>query len=40
VSMTNQETEATDRQCWDWVEASVWTERMLAARDNGVTGGK
>ena len=25
---------------WSWVEASVWTERMLAALDNGVTGGK
>ncbi len=25
---------------WDWVEASVWTERMLAALVNGVKGGK
>jgi RNA-directed DNA polymerase len=25
---------------WAWVEASVWTERMLAALDNGVNGGK
>jgi RNA-directed DNA polymerase len=25
---------------WSWVEASVWTERMLAALDNGVQGGK
>ncbi len=25
---------------WDWVEASVWTERMLAALGNGVKGGK
>jgi RNA-directed DNA polymerase len=25
---------------WVWVEASVWTERMLAALDNGVKGGK
>ena len=24
---------------WAWVEASIWTERMLAALDNGVTGG-
>ena len=40
MSMTKQETAATDRQRWDWVEASVWTERMLAALDNGVTGGK
>lgn len=25
---------------WSWVEASVWTERMLAALENGVKGGK
>lgn len=25
---------------WEWVEASVWTERMLAALENGVKGGK
>lgn len=25
---------------WSWVEASVWNERMLAALDNGVKGGK
>jgi len=25
---------------WNWVEASVWTERMLAALENGVRGGK
>lgn len=25
---------------WSWVEASIWTERMLAALDNGVAGGK
>src|SRR4030095_6347915 len=27
-------------QPWTWVEASIWTERMLAALDNGVTGGE
>ena len=27
-------------QRWGWVEASVWTERMLAALGNGVQGGK
>jgi len=27
-------------QLWAWVEASIWTKRMLAALDNGVTGGK
>ena len=25
---------------WAWVEASIWTERMLAALDNGVEGGR
>ena len=25
---------------WEWVEASVWTERMLAALGNGGKGGK
>lgn len=25
---------------WSWVEASIWTESMLAALDNGVKGGK
>ena len=25
---------------WSWVEARVWNERMLAALDNGVKGGK
>lgn len=25
---------------WSWVEACVWNERMLAALENGVTGGK
>jgi RNA-directed DNA polymerase len=25
---------------WQWVEATVWNERMLAALDNGVRGGK
>ena len=40
MSMTKQETETTAQPRWDWVEASVWTERLLAALDNGVTGGK
>ena len=25
---------------WSWVEPSVWTERMLAALETGVKGGK
>lgn len=28
------------QQRWDWVEPSVWTDRMLAALENGVRGGK
>ena len=28
------------RRAWSWVEASVWNERMLAALENGVKGGK
>lgn len=30
----------TEAPSWEWVEASVWTERMLAALENGVKGGK
>ena len=29
-----------DPRTWSWVEASVWTDRMLAALGNGVRGGK
>ena len=25
---------------WDWVDRTIWTERMLAALGNGVQGGK
>ena len=35
-----QEVEACGPSSWKWVEASVWTERMLAALGNGVKGGK
>jgi RNA-directed DNA polymerase len=27
-------------QSWAWGEASIWTKRMVAALDNGVTGGR
>jgi RNA-directed DNA polymerase len=27
------------RARWDWTEASIWTDRMLAALENGVKGG-
>ena len=36
-------TQGADSQApskWDWLESGVWTERMLAALDNGVKGGK
>ncbi len=29
-----------DPSTWSWVEASIWTERMLAALGDGVKGGK
>jgi RNA-directed DNA polymerase len=35
-----QEAEAYIPIGWEWVEASVWTDRMLAALVNGVKGGK
>ena len=34
------ESRSDDPRMWSWVEASVWTERMLAALGNGVQGGK
>jgi len=41
---TQQAGEAQDpwatRARWDWVEAEVWTERMLTALEQGVKGGK
>ena len=37
---TRQETEAPAQHKWLWVEAAVWTVRMLAALVNGVKGGK
>lgn len=30
----------TQARDWRWVEATIWTERMLAALDNGVKGSK
>ena len=36
---TKHGTEPQDPRTWTWVEASVWTKRMLAALGNGVTGG-
>lgn len=37
--LTRQGPEAESPR-WGWVEATVWTERMLAALGNGVQGGK
>jgi hypothetical protein len=28
------------RQKWDWTEATIWTDNMLIALENGVKGGK
>ena len=39
-SIARQGTETPAPLNWGWVEASVWTERMLAALGNGVKGGK
>ena len=38
--VAKQGVEACGPSSWQWVEASVWTERMLAALGNGVKGGK
>lgn len=36
-----QETETTEiRQRWNWVESSIWTDKMLTALEEGVKGGK
>ena len=40
MSETTKRDTDTPRGKWDWVEATVWTERMLAALGNGVQGGK
>jgi len=34
------QTSAGIRSRWDWVEPTVWTERMLTALEQGVKGGK
>jgi RNA-directed DNA polymerase len=34
------ESDTDDPRQWAWVEATVWTDRMLAALGNGVRGGK
>lgn len=37
---TKREAVRAGSEGWDWVDTTVWTERMLAALENGVTGGK
>lgn len=38
--LAKQKSEIQKPTKWDWVETSIWTERMLATLDNGVKGGK
>jgi RNA-directed DNA polymerase len=38
--VAKQEAETCGPVKWEWVEAAVWTKRMLAALGNGVKGGK
>jgi RNA-directed DNA polymerase len=33
-------TQGAEARDWSWVEGAVWTERMVSALDNGVTGGR
>lgn len=40
LKRAKQEREATAPKLREWAEASIWTESMLAALDNGVKGGK
>lgn len=40
ITEAKQETETQPQNKWEWVEASIWTERMLTALENGVKGGK
>lgn len=39
-AMARQGAEAGTQRDWSWVEARVWTERMVSALGNGVKGGK
>lgn len=40
AAVSERAKQAADPLGWSWVEASVWTERMLSALGNGVKGGK
>jgi len=39
-AMAKPEGDTQAPQQWTWVETSIWTQRMLAALDNGVRGGR
>src|SRR3990172_5377755 len=40
VEISKQVGDTQNRDKWEWVEPSVWTERMLTALEEGVKGGK
>lgn len=40
VPKAKQGADARDPRDWEWVEASIWTDRMLTALGNGVKGGR
>ncbi len=40
VEETPKQDREAESQKWDWVEAEVWTGRMLATLENGVKGGR
>src|ERR1700682_95897 len=39
-ALATQGAETGNDRDWSWVEASVWTERMVSALVNGVKGGR
>src|SRR5260221_9453465 len=39
-ALATQGAETGNDRDWSWVEASVWTERMVSALENGVKGGR
>jgi len=40
VEETPKQGREAQSQKWEWVEAEVWTGRMLATLENGVKGGR
>jgi RNA-directed DNA polymerase len=40
VTVSKQAGDTQRSEKWGWVEPSVWTDRMLAALEDGVKGGK